>query len=201
MRGARLFTGGGLGVPALAAPMTLPFLAQAKRIEAAGAVHGEYSVEMIDLVLQQLGERALGVNAVASSREVLVFHRDAMGSLYPNHEIRKREAVIPDEEVVIADIQDFRIDHREPFGVLDDQEHPDRRTDLRSGDAPAVPVALLPIAERVPQVVGHDPDRRGTRVVDRLAAGPQDRVPEESNAMNRHLPNLRLDRAGERHGR
>jgi len=181
--------------------MTLPFLAQAKGIETAGAVHGEYSVEMIDLVLQQLGERALGVNAVASSREVLVFHRDAMGSLYPNHEIRKREAVIPDEEVVIADIQDFRIDHREPFGVLDDQEHPDRRTDLRSGDAPAVPVALLPIAERVPQVVGHDSDRRGTRVVDRLAAGPQDRVPEEPNAMNRHTPNLRPERAGERRGR
>jgi len=178
--------------------MTLPFLAQAEWVETTGAVHGKYTVEMVNLVLQELGERALGVNAVASSSQVLVLHRDAVRPLDPDHEVRKREAIIPNQEILIADIHDFRVDHGEALGVLNDKDQPDGCADLGSGDASAAAVALLPVAERIPQVVRHHPDRRGTGIVDGLAPSPKDRVPEEANAVNRHTPNLWPDEAGER---
>src|SRR3990172_5106034 len=192
------FAGRRLPVPAFGAPVTLPFLAQAEGIEPRGAVHGEHTVEMVNLVLQQLGERALGVKAVAPPREVLVLHGHPVRPVDPDHQVGEREAVIPHQEILISDIHDFRIDQRPALGVFGDEHQPDRRPDLRGRDGAAVAVPLLPVAECVPQVVRHDADSRRAGVSDRLAACSEDRVPEEPNAMNRHAPNLRPDGAGER---
>jgi hypothetical protein len=67
-----------------------------------------------------------------------------------------------------------------------------RGADLGGGDGSTVAEPGLPIAKGLSKVVGNDPDCCRPRLGDGLAAGPEDRVAKESNAVNGHRDNLRL---------
>ena len=57
--------------------MLVPFLSQAKRIQANRPVHHQHSCQVVDLVLQQLGHVALEIDRMKLPAEVLI------SDLYP----------------------------------------------------------------------------------------------------------------------
>ena len=106
------------GVPAV------PFLSEAERIGSVGSVQGEDSVEMVDLVLEQLGPVTLEVGFEFVALHVLIPNSNPVRPLDPHDQAREGEAVVPDREVVGTDIDDFGIDER-PGAI-----------DLQSGSGP-----------------------------------------------------------------
>ena len=72
---------------------------------------------MIDLVLEEFGDRALGIQGVNASTQILITHFDSVGALDTDQEMRYREAIVPDEKVFCADLDDLGIDEC-PSAVL-----------------------------------------------------------------------------------
>src|SRR3990170_1984651 len=120
----------GLPVPVGGGVEAVPFLPEAEWIRTAGSIHREHAIQVVDFVLEQFGPVAGELDLVRSALEVLVADPNVMGPLDPDQEIGKREAVVPDREILGADVHDFRIDEG-PAGP----SHSDRS----EGDGPAAP--------------------------------------------------------------
>ena len=95
---------------------------------------------MVDLVLQQLRSITLDLDLVPFPFQVLIPDPDPVGPRHSNQKIGEGEAVVPDLEVLVPDIDDLRIDQR-PGLVHLDVNHPDRRPNLWGRDSPAAPEA------------------------------------------------------------
>jgi len=150
-----------------------------------GAVDREDSIEVVNLVLEQLGHVTLELDFVGVALGVLVADPDAPGPLYPDQQVGIGEAVIPDREIVAADLRDFGIDQHPGTRHLT-VDDPERRADLGRGERASGTEPGLGVAERLPEVVHDHADGKGARLGDGLAAGPEDRVAEESDSVDGH---------------
>jgi hypothetical protein len=112
----------------------MPFLAKTEWIESQWPVHGEHTVEMIKLVLDQLRTVPFKIHLRPLSFGILVTHSDTVGSGDTDEEIRKGEAIVPNREVLIPDIHDLGI-YQGPRPVHLNEDHPDRGTDLWRRDS------------------------------------------------------------------
>lgn len=165
--------------------MAIPLLAETIGIEPDWAVDRQHAIEVIDLVLQEFGAVAFEFCVVRRPLQILVLDLDAMDPGDPNQELRERKTIIPDGEVLAADIDDFGIDEG-PGLIHLDIDHPNRCPNLGGGDRPAAAESRLPVPEGVPQVVNHHPHGGRPWLGDRVAPGPEDGVPQEANAVNGH---------------
>src|SRR6185503_6657969 len=68
---------------------SVPLLPQAKRIQAVRTVDREHAIEVVNLVLDQLGAIALEVFFMPGALDVLVPEADAVGPLDPDQQVRK----------------------------------------------------------------------------------------------------------------
>ena len=175
-----------LAVAVLLLMVLLPLVVVAERIEPVRPVHRQHAVEMVDLVLHQLGHVPFQFHLVPLPPQVLVAHPHVMRAQHAHVQVGDREAIVPDGEVLMADIHDLGI-HQHPRLAGVDVHEPDRRPDLGRGDAasPAL-VPPLPVVQRVREVVGDDPHGGRAGVGDGLAAGAQDRVAEATDSTDGH---------------
>jgi hypothetical protein len=60
--------------------LAVPLLPETERVEPLRAIHREDPIEMIDLMLEELGPIAVQVDFVPRALEVLVAHPDPIGS-------------------------------------------------------------------------------------------------------------------------
>ena len=101
-------------------------------------------------------------------------------------EIHRRVIAAGGPAILFTNVKDLWIG-KEPGFVHFDVQEPDRRSDLGCRNAPPAAPARLPVSKRIPQIVGHEPDCRGSWVGDRLALGSQNGVTQQSDSMNGHL--------------
>ena len=148
MCAVRLLARRGNTVAPLRGPVLLPLLPETDRINARGTVHREHAIEVIDLVLQQLGEVPFGLKFVRGPCQVPIAYRDVVRALDPDSQVRERETIIPNEKISISDVHDLRVDHGPPALPFHVHEA-DRRADLRRGNAARASVPLTPVAQRV----------------------------------------------------
>ena len=148
-------------------------------------VDREHSVEVIDLMLQQLGAITLEVGLMRLATQVVVAHPDAVRAEHTHKQIGEREAVIPHGEVLFTDVDDLRIDEH-PGLVHLDVNQAKGGPDLGRRDTATTAEARLPIAERVGEIVDHDADRRGLWIGDELAAFTEDGIAQEADSTDGH---------------
>src|SRR4051812_5636716 len=123
-------------------------------------------------MLEKLCPVSLHLDLLPLAFEVLISHPDSVCPRYPDQEVRKRKAIVPDLEVLRAYVDDLRIDQR-PGPVHLDVHHSNRGADLRRGDPTATAEARLPVPESFPKVVQNYSDPGRLRLGDRLTAGAQ----------------------------
>lgn len=145
----------------------------------------QHAIEVIDLMLQQLGPVALELGLVELAAQVVVAHPNAIGAEDADQQVGEREAVVPHREVLVADIDDFRVDQH-PGLVHLDVDQAERGADLGRRDATATAEAGLPIAEGIGQVVDDNAHGRGLRVGNQFAAFAQDGITQESDSADGH---------------
>jgi hypothetical protein len=141
---------------------------------------------MVDLVLEELGHVALEVDFLDFSLEVFVPDPDVIGALDPHQEIGEGKAVVPDREILGADIENFGIDHG-PGAVHFQMNDSDRGPDLGRGDGAAASEARLPVPKGFPEIVGDDPHGGGPGPGNGLASGPEYRVAQKPDSVDGHI--------------
>ena len=145
----------------------------------------EHSIEVIDLMLQQLSPVALEVGFVSPAAQVVIPHTNPVGTEDANEQVGERKAIIPHREILVPDIDDLGIDQH-PRLLHFDVHQPKRGADLRSRNAAAAAEARLPVAQCVGEVVDHDPHCRRLRIRNQLATLAQNGITQESNSADSH---------------
>ena len=148
-------------------------------------VDREHSIEVIDFMLQEFSAVTLEVGLMRLAAQVVVADANAVGPEHTHEQVGEGEAVIPHREVLVADIDDLGI-HEHPRLVHLDVDQPERRANLRRRNAAPAAEARLPVAQRVGQVVHHDPHRSGLGVGNQLAPLAQNGVTQESDSADGH---------------
>src|SRR5262249_6015699 len=156
---------------------------QAERVGAVGTIDREYPVQVVDLVLQQLGAIALELDLMGVSLEILIADPNVIRPLHPDQQVGEGEAVVPHREVLGPDIDDLGIDQG-PGLIHFNVDDPNRRTDLRASDGTTATKTGLPISESLPQVIDDDPHGSRAGLCDELAARPKDGVAEEPDPVD-----------------
>ena len=82
-----------------------------------GTVHRQHAVQVVELVLEQLGPVALQLHLVPLTLEVLIADPDAVGPGDSDEKVGKREAVVPYLEVLVPDIDDLRVDRGQGLSI------------------------------------------------------------------------------------
>src|SRR5437879_9056716 len=131
---------------------------------------------MVQLMLQQLRHRSLEVHYHDLTLHVCVAQGRAKGAIDPYEEIGKREAVVPDMEILGTHVSNLGVDHRRAELADLHEDDPDRRADLRRGEWAAHVVLLAGATERIPEVVRKQPHRRRLGDFNRGAEATPDRV-------------------------
>src|SRR5260370_18746205 len=135
----------------------LEFFPSADSLKVDNAVDGENSVEVVDLVLQQLGEIMVitGIKFENFAVQVLITHADLTMAFDLHKDRKETQAGVPDDDFLFAAPDDFRIDDRPRLGVrkLEDDDSV-QHADLGSRDAASIAAGGPPIRERVGQVPG-----------------------------------------------
>lgn len=148
-------------------------------------VDREHSVEVIDLMLQQLRPVALEIGLVRLAAQVVVSDANAVRPEDAHQQVGEREAVVPHREILIADIDDLRIDEHPRLVHLDVHEA-ERCPDLWRGDAASAAEARLPVAQGIGEVVDHDAHCGRLRVGNQLATFAENGITQESNSADGH---------------
>lgn len=138
-----------------------PFAAGGEIVAGARVIDGEDAVEVIHLVLDELGQGPFGFEAVAGTGAVLVFNHDAEVTAQPDHEIREREAVVPQFKSLRALFQADGIDQLVAAAVHLEEDDAERLADLDGADTASEAVAAAEIGEGVGEVGQNAPDFRG----------------------------------------
>ena len=149
------------------------------------SVYREHPVQMVDLMLQQFRTVALKLGFMRLPPQVVVAHADPVRPEHAHQQVGIGEAVIPHGEVLVTNVDDLGI-HEHPGLVHLDVNEAERCPDLRGRNATAASMTRLPVVQGVSQVVHHDPNRRGLRVGNQLAALAQDRIAEKANSTDSH---------------
>ena len=135
--------------------MLVPFLTQAERVQSEGSVHRQHALQMVDFMLKELRHVALQLACMSFPSQVLVADAYMMGSLQSDHQVGKREAIIPHGKIVGPDIGDFRID-QDPGAVNLDIDNAHGRANLRRGDCPTHPMTSFQVPKRFFEVIHYD---------------------------------------------
>lgn len=139
--------------------MTGPFLFEAKGIVPCRAVDAKHAVEVVDLVLEELGKRTNRIDPAPLSTELLIDDFYLVGSLNPHHESGDREAIVPDPKILVSNVGHSRVDH-EP-GLVDLQvDDPHRRPDLRCRQPSTHSVLQPQVSKCLLKVVSYQAHRR-----------------------------------------
>src|SRR5277367_5217012 len=103
----------------------LEFFASTHSANVRDAVHGQYPIEMINLMLQQLRQISLfaGLNFVPFAAQVLVFHRDFTMSLHLHENGKETQASIPNYDFFFAALGNLRIYKRPRLGFGELEEN------------------------------------------------------------------------------
>ena len=148
-------------------------------------VYREHPVQVVDLMLQQFRAVALELGFVRLAPQVVIAHPNAVGPEDAHQEVGRGEAIVPDGEILVTDVDDLGVDEH-PWLVHLDVREAKRCSDLGRCDPAAAAEARLPIAERVGEVVHHDTNRRRLRIGDHLAAFAQDGIAEKADSTDSH---------------
>src|SRR6476661_448664 len=116
---------------------------------------------------------------------VLVANPDPVGAGHPDQQVGEGEAIVPDPEVLGPNVEDLRVDEGPRLLHLD-VHHSHRRPDLWRGDRSAAAETGLPVAKGFAEVVQDDSNGSRSGTCDRLAAGAEDRIAKEADAVNSH---------------
>src|SRR5216683_5774837 len=65
----------------------VPLRPERERIDPAGTIEGQYAVQVVDLMLQQLRHRPLELQGVLLALGIGVAHRDLIGSVDANQQV------------------------------------------------------------------------------------------------------------------
>jgi len=122
----------------------VPLLTQTEGVQAVCPVYGQHTIQVIDLVLQELCSITFDFRLRPFTSQILILDPDPVSTRNADPEIRERKAIVPDLKILVADVQDFGIYQRERL-VHFHVDHTDRGSDLRSSDGAAVTEAGLPI--------------------------------------------------------
>ncbi len=112
-------------------------------------IDGEHAVEVIHLMLDQLGEGVHGFKAVARAGGVIMFNDDTRVAAEVDHEIGEREAVVPNLEGFSALLQIRGIDELVAASIHVEEDDAEGLADLDGADAAAEAVAAAEIGEGV----------------------------------------------------
>ncbi len=131
-----------------------PFRPHRKRLRRDGALDRKYSVEVVNLVLQQFRQVAFSFDSLFQPALVLVLDSYLARALDSNHQVRETEAVVPQLKLLIARPDDFGIDERaaKPDGLHSNKDYSLEHADLRRGDSPPEAVRFAERRERVAEV-------------------------------------------------
>src|SRR2546425_357161 len=165
--------------------MSTPF-AGTSRVRARPPVESEDAVQMGDFVLQQLGHRTLQRHRMLLPLQVRVAEGRRVGARHADVQVREGKAVVPHQEVLRPNVGDLRVDHGPALLVHLDEYDPHRCADLRRRHGPAHLVLLLRRAQRIAQVVRDEPRRSRLRILNPLAADPEDVIAQLANATHGH---------------
>lgn len=138
-----------------------PFAARGEIVAGARVIDGKDAVEVIHLVLDELGQGPFGLEAVAGTGAVLVFDHDAEVAAQADHEIGEREAVVPHFEGFGALFPADGVDELVATAIGFEEDDAERLADLDGADAASEAVAAAEIGEGVGEVGEDAPDFRG----------------------------------------
>src|ERR1700733_7103570 len=177
------------GIRAALAISFFEFFAGAKRFEVDDAVDGQNAVEMVDFMLQEFGEIAIvpSTEFVGFPFHVLIAHSDFAIAFDLHKDREEAKAGVPNDDLLLAAFEDFRIDKRPR--LLSRQFQEDDATPhshLRRGNAPAVSRCCTPVGERVGEIVDQRSDFGSGGIANRQCDFPQPRVAELQDALDRH---------------
>lgn len=120
-------------------------------------IDSQHPIEVIHFMLNQLGQGAFGRKAVAHPGAVLMFNDHADVAAKPHHQIREREAVIPQFERFGAFFQIDGIDQLVAAAVDLKENHAEQLADLDGADAAAEAAAAAEVGECVLKILENAP--------------------------------------------
>ena len=166
-------------IAALPKPRCLPvspfeLFARAEAVPVERPVHRQNSIQVIDLVLQQLGERAFGVDRLCRAGFIHVAHTHPFGAFQPDQQIGEGEAIVPHTELLLA--LEFELRIAQPVGASAnlDIDQAAGFADLHRADAAAESMRALEFVEGGAEVFEHR--LRIVGGIDGRGDGPQQRV-------------------------
>src|SRR5271155_3652000 len=173
---------------ALAIPL-LELFAGAESPDVDDAVDREDAVEVVDFVLQKFGEVAVvpGTEFVVLALRILITHRD-FAIAFDLHEDRKKaEAGVPDDDLLFAALENFRVDERP--GLLSGQLQKDDASphaELRRGNAPAVSGSGAPVGKSIGEIVDQRSHFGSGGILNSQRDFTQPRITELQDGLDRH---------------
>lgn len=122
-----------------------------------GAVDGQYAVEVVNLMLQQLRKVAFGFKRLLDAMLIRVFDSNLQRALDSHHQIGKAEAIVPQLELLAALPRNFRIDERacKSHGLHSNEDYPVERANLRRSDSAPEARITAKGRKRVAEVAYH----------------------------------------------
>src|SRR5467141_1688030 len=168
----------------------LILLAGAHRFYVRDAIHGQDPIQVIDFVLQQLGQIALfiRVNFMLLTAQILIPHGDFTVPLDLHKNGKKTQTRIPHHYFFFAPFGDHRI-HDWP-GLLARQPQKNNshvRANLRRRNPTPVSCCFSPISKSVREILDQRANLRRSGIVNFLRHLAQSRVSQLQNSPYRHI--------------
>lgn len=164
---------------------SVPLLTEADWIRAVRPIDRQDAVEVIYLVLDELGSIPVEFDFVNGVSHILVLEANSVGPLDPYQHVGERETVVPHDEIFGANINNLGVDQW-PGAVHFDVDDSYWGPDLRGRDGTSGPKPRLPVAEGFAQVVDDHTHRGGARMGNCGALGPENWVAQQADAVDRH---------------
>src|SRR5687768_6112819 len=112
---------------------------------------------MVNLMLEEFCPITFHLQFRPLPFEILIPNPDAISPGDPYQQIGERETIVPHFEILVADVDDLRIDQR-PWLVHFDVNDSHRGTDLRGGNPTSHTEPRLVVTQGLPHVVHDDAD-------------------------------------------
>lgn len=159
------------------------------------AVEAEDAVEMVEFVLEELGEIPFGLDLVVVAMAIEVADANALVAIELNHEVGEAEAVVPHAEEFRAGPFDAGVDEFKALTVNFDVDDAQGDADLDGGDAAAKAVGALEFVEGIAEVLENGSSVGPVRNF--VRDGAQEGVTQFYNPSDRHtgiipMPSLPL---------
>src|SRR4029079_9402609 len=87
-----------------------PSFSQTEGTESVGSIDCQDAIEVIDLVLEQLGAIAFELLLMPAALHVLIANPYSIDTRDPDQQVGEGEAIVPDPEILVSYVYDLRVD-------------------------------------------------------------------------------------------